>query len=100
MVKTMRLPEPPKVKDDVQTWRKMASCHGHPLEWWFPDHGVDSRRGIKICRGCPVRNECLNYSIETTTMFGIFGGFGYKSRQQLVRRGYWPGRRLEDFVDE
>ena len=39
-----------------------------------------------ICRGCPVRAECLDYAIQTAQDHGIWGGTTEEERR-LARRG-------------
>jgi WhiB family redox-sensing transcriptional regulator len=39
-----------------------------------------------VCRGCPVRAECLDYAIQTAQDHGIWGGMTEEERRQ-ARRG-------------
>jgi len=39
-----------------------------------------------ICRGCPVRAECLDYAMQTAQDHGIWGGTTEEERR-LARRG-------------
>jgi len=55
------------------------ACIGHDPEWWFPagesDHYADMIAEAKrICRGCPVREQCLAAALDRGERFGIFGG--------------------------
>lgn len=42
-------------------WWERAACKDDPApECWFPGRRVEDRlRALRICFGCPVRNECL-----------------------------------------
>lgn len=39
----------------------------------------------RICAGCPVQMECLDYAIEANENIGIWGGLGAKERRPLAR---------------
>jgi WhiB family redox-sensing transcriptional regulator len=39
-----------------------------------------------VCRGCPVRAECLQYATQTAQDHGIWGGTTEEERRQ-ARRG-------------
>ena len=39
-----------------------------------------------VCRGCPVRAECLDYAMQTAQDHGIWGGTTEEERRQ-ARRG-------------
>ena len=39
-----------------------------------------------VCRGCPVRAECLGYAVQTAQEHGIWGGATEEERR-LARRG-------------
>ena len=45
-------------------WMTAGSCSEYPPAVFFPStaRGVDIAR--KICLGCPVRSECLQYALD------------------------------------
>ena len=59
-----------------------------------------------ICNGkdgldvCPVRKECLLYSIEIDEQHGIFGGMSHRERNALLRRKakMKPDMNVEDYL--
>ena len=56
-------------------WTERARCIGSPLAWWFPESKHDETPALKICAGCPVRQECLDDALATgETTYGIRGG--------------------------
>lgn len=46
---------------------------------------IDHRRAIAVCRGCPVRAECLEFALAEPQE-GIWGGMGERERMVLRRR--------------
>lgn len=66
-------------------WMKQAECSGAPEHYFFPGSGGTYDKGKAICAGCPVRQECLEFAIETPCEDGLYGGLTYKERQALVR---------------
>ena len=71
-----------------------GACEGKPTEWWFPEIEREmkgpERRVIyghadmarRLCGICPVREECLQYSLENEP-FGIWGGFDEEDRHGI-----------------
>jgi WhiB family transcriptional regulator, redox-sensing transcriptional regulator len=55
-------------------WRERAACRELGPELFFPGIGVTAKAGKKVCRRCPVTEECLNYAVSTDTRDGIWGG--------------------------
>jgi hypothetical protein len=56
-----------------------AACRGRPTAWWYPRQGdaFAGRFAKAVCRGCPVRGECLADAIAVEAdgfVFGIRGG--------------------------
>lgn len=74
----------PYITFDVE----QGACRTHPTEWWYPNKDLESvgnaRKAIKICNNCPVRKECLMYSLSNET-HGIWGGMREAGRE-LERR--------------
>lgn len=63
----------------------LARCREHDPEVFFVRGAAQSRRAIKICANCDVRDECLQYSIENDVEFGIWGGMTERQRRRLTR---------------
>ena len=81
-----------------------GACHGKPTEWWYPEYyrtqTQHERRSVlnivdhakRICFKCPVRQECLTYSLNHEP-FGIWGGFDERERLMIaIREGIIPTR--------
>lgn len=67
-------------------WTELALCAQSDPEAWFPEKGCSTREAKKVCRGCPVRTECLDYALENDERFGVWGGTSEKQRRKLKRR--------------
>ena len=73
-------------------WRDNAACLGLDTELFFP---VDNRptsveTARRVCRGCPVRAECLADALATeepALRFGVVGGTTPGERRVLHRAG-------------
>lgn len=70
-------------------WEDLAACAGTDTEMFFPREGEKGtlmreriRAARKICAGCLVRIECLEYAIRTRSA-GIWGGLTEKERDAL-----------------
>ena len=51
----------------------------------LPEKGGSTREAKKVCRGCEVRAECLEYALEHDERFGIWGGLSERERRRLKR---------------
>lgn len=71
---------------DEETWMIRARCLDADPEAFFPEKGGSTREAKRICGVCPVREECLEYSIEHEQRFGIWGGLSERERRPLRRK--------------
>jgi WhiB family redox-sensing transcriptional regulator len=39
-----------------------------------------------VCRGCEVRQQCLDYALANGEKFGIWGGLSERERRRLRRQ--------------
>ena len=39
-----------------------------------------------ICAGCPVRDACLAYALDTGEAYGVWGGLSEDERRALLRQ--------------
>lgn len=56
---------------------------------FFPEKGGSTRDAKSVCRGCEVREMCLQYALANDEKFGIWGGLSERERRRL-RRGLGP----------
>lgn len=71
-----------------ETWMVDAECANTDPDLWFPAHGdlPTAERAKKICRTCPVREQCLEFALRTGQTSGIYAGYSAKSLQALRRK--------------
>jgi WhiB family redox-sensing transcriptional regulator len=68
------------------SWQERALCAQTDPEAFFPEKGGSTREAKKICTGCEVRSECLEYALAKDERFGIWGGLSERERRRLKRR--------------
>ena len=67
-------------------WRERALCAQTDPEAFFPDKGDSTQEAKRICLGCEVRAECLEYALASDERFGIWGGMSALERRAARRR--------------
>ncbi len=72
--------------DEEPDWQENALCAQTDPEAFFPEKGGSTREAKRICSGCDVRAECLDYALAHDERFGIWGGLSERERRRL-RRG-------------
>ncbi|MEU4607611.1 WhiB family transcriptional regulator [Kribbella sp. NPDC023972] len=66
--------------------RERAICAQTDPEAFFPVMGGSTRDAKKICLGCDVRGECLEYALTNDERFGVWGGLSERERRKLKKR--------------
>jgi WhiB family redox-sensing transcriptional regulator len=77
-------------EDPTSAWRSQAACHGIDPDVFFPvgstGRAIEHIATAKaICSACQVREECLEFALETSQGFGIWGGRDEDERRRLRR---------------
>lgn len=85
---------------NLEAWRERAECrpgNGHDHQLWFPRDPQEwatreEQRAVQrirrdmteearaICMTCQVRDECLDYALDTGETEGIWGGLTPQER--------------------
>ncbi|EME51549.1 transcriptional regulator [Rhodococcus ruber BKS 20-38] len=68
-----------------EQWQERALCAQTDPEAFFPEKGGSTREAKRICLGCEVRDECLEYALANDERFGIWGGLSERERRRLKR---------------
>ena len=72
--------------EDEQDWQERALCAQTDPEAFFPEKGGSTREAKRICLGCEVKDECLEYALAHDERFGIWGGLSERERRRLRRQ--------------
>ena len=76
-------------EEEVPDWRESAACVREDLNLFFPVSTVGAAAQQQVaaakavCARCPVRQECLAWSLDVGPEFGIFGGCTEQERRRL-----------------
>ena len=68
-----------------EPWMAQAVCASADPEEWFPEKGSSSQTAKKICSGCPVVKECLQFALDHNE-YGIWGGTSRRERIPMMRK--------------
>lgn len=75
-----------------QDWRASGRCASTDPDLFFAVGAKEHREAKTICRGCPVRAQCLSYAMEAPIDHGIWGGLTERERRRhrrLAPNGEW-----------
>jgi WhiB family transcriptional regulator, redox-sensing transcriptional regulator len=70
---------------DETSWQERALCAQTDPESFFPEKGGSTREAKRVCTGCEVRGECLEYALAHDERFGIWGGLSERERRRLKK---------------
>ena len=70
-------------------WMRNAACRGQGSDAWFPgdEVGEGGEAARRVCAGCRVRAECLEYALVAGIRHGLWGGLSAKERAAWTRQG-------------
>jgi WhiB family redox-sensing transcriptional regulator len=71
--------------EDELSWQERALCAQTDPEAFFPEKGGSTRDAKKVCVGCEVRSECLEYALQHDERFGIWGGLSERERRKFKK---------------
>ncbi|MGH2821285.1 MAG: WhiB family transcriptional regulator [Actinomycetota bacterium] len=79
---------------DGAAWREHAACLSYPAVLFFglddaetpAERRVREEEAKRICLGCAVREECLDYALTTREPYGIWGGLTEIERRARLNR--------------
>jgi WhiB family transcriptional regulator, redox-sensing transcriptional regulator len=49
-------------------------CHGTQGDLWFASNPTAVERAKGLCRGCPLREACLEAAVQRHEPWGVWGG--------------------------
>jgi len=83
----------------ASNWRAESACLNTDPDVFFPvavgtAAGKLVTRALRICDGCPVKQQCLDYAMRSGEKDGIWGGTTPEERIRARRaRNRRPARR-------
>jgi WhiB family redox-sensing transcriptional regulator len=86
-------------------WMSDAACRNTDLDAFYPEPASNASvyaDGQRICRGCPVQNDCLTYALDNDERYGLWGGLTPAQREthpMRARRGVNQHRHTISHTD-
>ena len=71
---------------EAEGWQDYANCLGVDPDLFFPERGASTREAKEVCKGCIVREDCLEYALANGEKFGIWGGLSERERRRIRRQ--------------
>ena len=80
------------------SWRELAACADVETEIFFPigltGQALDQTNCAKrVCAGCDVRMQCLEFALRTNQDHGVWGGHTEDERRTIRRSRRAAARR-------
>jgi WhiB family redox-sensing transcriptional regulator len=69
-----------------EQWMAEALCAQVDTDIFYPEKGGSTKEAKRVCRSCPVLSDCLNYALDNTERFGVWGGMSERERRKLAER--------------
>lgn len=69
----------------AKPWADRANCLDINPDLMFPNTTTQLAEGKKVCAGCVVRTECLEYALVNNEKFGLWGGTSERERARIQR---------------
>ena len=71
----------------------LALCAEVDPEVWFPEEGGNAKYKTpaavyakQLCKSCPAMQECRDYALKYTGLFGIWGGLDPSERRDIQKQ--------------
>ena len=71
---------------DERPWASYASCRNTDPDLFFPGPNERTDEAVRICRGCPVVDECRDWALSTRVTYGVWGAMTERDRRRVLRR--------------
>ena len=72
-----------KLGSESIEWMIFANCGDQEPSTFFPKDGAGVDIAKRICMGCVVREDCLEYAIVTKQDYGVWGGTSERERRKI-----------------
>ncbi len=67
-------------------WMARGKCRDVEPSVFFPSDGLGVQAAQRICAGCSVAEECLEYALANRIDHGVWGGRSERERRRILRR--------------
>lgn len=75
-----------RADNNNQTWQEQKNCLGVDPGVFFPESDDSTNEAKRICRGCVVRPDCLEYALTNGEKYGVWGGLSEGELRRLRNR--------------
>lgn len=70
---------------DILGWMPEGACQRPETQTYFNNDASSHQQWAKrICRGCPVRAQCLQWALEQAEGSGVWGGLNSRERRAVA----------------
>ena len=76
--------------DAEHAWMLTGLCRERDPSFFFPSDGVGVEQARRVCAGCPVQTECLEYALTYRIEHGVWGGASERQRRRILRSRRTP----------
>lgn len=72
--------------EPTPAWFALANCRGINPNTFVPARGESLEPARRVCAGCVVRDECLDYALtRSPRVVGVWGGTTERERRVMRR---------------
>ena len=69
----------------IEDWAPSAACRQATPDALFV-RGAEQNKAKMLCKGCPVRTECLAEALDNQIEWGVWGGMTERERRAILRK--------------
>ncbi|MEI2640465.1 MAG: WhiB family transcriptional regulator [Microthrixaceae bacterium] len=67
-------------------WMAAGNCANKSPDFFFPSDGVGVELARQVCETCPVKMQCLEYTLANRIDHGVWGGTSERERRRILKR--------------
>ncbi|MCU1379698.1 MAG: WhiB family transcriptional regulator, redox-sensing transcriptional regulator [Acidimicrobiales bacterium] len=68
------------------SWKARGACRWVEPELFYPVSDADADPAKRVCASCAVKQQCLDYAVDSREFEGVWGGLTGNERRALHRR--------------
>lgn len=76
---------------NTEPWVVDALCRQTDPDAFYPEKGEPTRPAKRVCLGCNVRTECLDYALRNNERWGVWGGLSERERRGIRAQQHQTG---------